>query len=808
MYRRQWLRYHCPDCIRLANRSRRLPVIARTVRMNRNAPADMTSTAPAKSTPCPLPGRPSALTLILALVLAHAGSWQPALAATMTAPAEAEVTKAAPAAPGTQVLTLRQMGSYGPIALRGVDQARTLDIGVRLDEVVTAARLKLVFTYSPALIFPLSHLKITLNNEVIATVPLDEKDAGRPVTREIELDPRFFTDFNHLGLQLIAHYTLDHCEEPLHSSLWADISPATTLTLTKAHMTLPDSLALLPAPFFDRRDNRRVTVPFVLPASADAPTLRAAGVVASWLGALASYREARFPVARAAPQDSNAIVFALPGNAPAGLNLPEIKGPSVSIVPNPASPGHKLLVLAGRNAQDLQTATNALVLGKTAMAGSRTQVQSADIGKPRQPYDAPAWAPTDRPVLFRELVSNPQDLQVSGNNPGAIRVNLRVPADLYDWRRSDVQLNLRYRYTAPPTYDDSALSIDINDQLVRSYRLKPLATRDDQNLVSVPLLSGTSANASSLIGVPAFRVGSNNQMQFGFHIDSQKTGLCTSTATNVARAAIDPDSTIDFSRFSHYTGLPNLAFFANSGYPFTRLADLADTAVVIPDAPTALDQEALLTLLGHMGKWTGLPSLRVAVVPAAAVESVRERNLLIVGTGSAAAILNKWGKSLPMLIERGKTEIALRDQRVHAWSNWLGGIDEDPVTPTGRAILTADGPLAALVGFQSPYAEGNSVVAVTASADSHVADVLDALENPGKVAQMRGDLTVVRQEQVDGLRLGERYFVGDLPWYARIWVRVSAFPGLMAIAGLLAGLIVALSLFWTLGRLAARRNGG
>lgn len=764
------------------------------------------------------PRRLPSASIALVMLATSTWPWHEALAAPApaTTPAgapaaptqQAEAPPALPTATSTQVLTLREMGSYGPIALRGVDHARTLDIGVRLDEVVTAAKLKLVFTYSPALIFPLSHIKITLNDEVIATVPLDEKEAGRLVTREIDLDPRFFTDFNHLGLQLIAHYTMDHCEDPLHSSLWADISPATTLTLGKAHMTLPDSLALLPAPFFDRRDNRRMTVPFVLPASADAATLRAAGVVASWLGALASYREARFPVARSAPADADAIAFVLPGSLPAGVTLPEIKGPSVSVMPNPASPGRKLLVIAGRNPQELQTAANGLVLGKTAMAGNSTQVQSVEIGNPRQPYDAPAWAPTDRPVLFKELVSDPQQLQVSGYNPSAIRVNLRVPADLYDWTRSSVPLNVRYRYTAPPTYNDSVLSIDINDQLVRSYRLKPLATKDDQNLVSVPLLSGSSVSAQNLIGVPAFRVGSNNQMQFSFHIDSQKTGLCTSTATNVARAAIDPDSSIDFSRFSHYTGLPNLAFFANSGYPFTRLADLADTAVVMPDAPTALDQEAMLTLLGHMGKWTGLPSLRVSVVPAAAIDSVRQRNLLIVGTGSAAGILGKWGKSLPMLIERGRTEITLRDQRSHAWSNWLSGIEEDPITPTGRAILTGDGPLAALVGFQSPYAEGNSVVALTAIDDSRVADVLDALESPGKVSQMRGDLTVVRQDQVDGLRLGERYYVGNLPWYARIWVKVSAFPGLMAIAGLLAGLIVALSLFWTLGKLAARRNGG
>jgi len=732
----------------------------------------------------------------------------PASPAPQTAPAD---TTAAP--PGrAQTLTFAQMGANYTIPLRGVDPDRTVNVGVRLDEVVTAARLRLVFTYSPSLVYPLSHLKIRLNDEVVATLPLDKEHAGQQVTREIDLDPRFFTDFNRINVQMIAHYTLDHCEDPYHSSLWTDISPTSSLTLTKATVTLPDNLALLPAPFFDRRDNRRVTVPFVLPANADPVTLRAAGVVASWLGALASYRELRFPVARTAPADAHAIALVLPNaepNAqPDGIRLDKIDGPTISVMANPANPARKVLVLAGRTPQELEVAANAVVLGKAGMAGASTTVKSVDLGKPRRPYDAPAWAPVDRPVMFKELVTDPQQLQVSGASPDAIRVNLRVPADLFGWNDRAVPLNMKYRYTAPSTYNDSVLSIDVNDQLVRSYRLKPLTVQTDENLVSVPLISGGSASISNEILIPAFRVGSNNQMQFRFHIDSQKTGLCASSVPNVARAAVDPDSSIDFSGFLHYAAMPNLAFFANSGYPFTRLADLAGTAVVIPDAPSTIDQEALLTVLGHMGKWTGLPSLRVTVTPARAIDTVKDRDLVVIGTGSAAQVLQQWGKSLPLLIERGKTEIALRDQRAHAWSNWLSGIEAENISPTGRAILSADGPLAALVGFESPYTERRSVVALTASSDDRVRDVLDVLEDPGKVSQIRGDLTVIRQRDLEGLRLGDTYYVGNLPWYARLWMQMSAHPALLAIAGILAGLLVALTLFWALGRLAARRNGG
>ncbi|CAG9167430.1 cellulose biosynthesis cyclic di-GMP-binding regulatory protein BcsB [Cupriavidus respiraculi] len=726
-----------------------------------------------------------------------------------TAPAAASAPVVPAAAPTRQqTLTVAEMGAYGPIALRGLSSDRVLNVGIRADEVVTAATLRLHYTYSPSLVFPLSHLKVRLNDEVVATLPLDANRAGQQVTRDIALEPRLFTDFNRIGIEFIGHYTVDHCEDASHSALWTDISANSALTLTTAPLRLPDNLALLPLPFFDRRDNRRLTVPFVLAENADMATLRAAGVVASWFGGLADYRGARFPVTRTAPAGQHAVMLALPGPAATALGLGEIAGPSVSVVPNPNSPDHKLLVIAGRNKEELQTAAYALVLGKAAMTGRQATIQTVDLGPARKPYDAPNWAPVDRPVLFRELVTDPQQLQVSGNDPQPIRVNLRVPADLFGWNARNVPLNLKYRYTPPSTYNDSVLNVDINDQLVRSYRLRPVSGRDDENLVSVPLLSGSDAVISNEIQVPAFRVGSDNQMQFRFHMDSQKTGLCASTPAKVARAAIDPDSSIDFSGFAHYAAMPNLAFFANSGYPFTRLADLADTAVVLPDAPGKIDQEALLTLLGHMGRWTGLPALRVDVVPAKEIDAVKQRNLLLIGNGSAGQLLAGWGKSLPMLVERGKTEMALRDQRANAWSNWLSDGERETMTPAGRAILSADGPLAALIGFQSPFREDRSVVAVTATEPDRLADVLDALDDPGKVAQVRGDLTVVRTREVEGLRLGERYFVGDFPWYARVWVRVSSHPVFLAIAGIIAGLAVALSAFWALSRLAARRNGG
>jgi hypothetical protein len=97
------------------------------------------------------------------------------------------------------------------------------------------------------------------------------------------------------------------------------------------------------------------------------------------------------------------------------------------------------------------------------------------------------------------------------------------------------------------------------------------------------------------------------------------------------RGAIDPTSTLDISGFPHYMAMPELAAYANSGFPFSPLADLAETAVVLPDQAGPADTETYLALLGQIGNATGYPALRVAVGRAANVSQWADKDLLVIG---------------------------------------------------------------------------------------------------------------------------------------------------------------------------------
>src|SRR5580658_6891909 len=150
---------------------------------------------------------------------------QPVLA--MPVPAFAQAASSAPAArtfaarapttaePGIlvpggrrQTLTFADLGALDPLQLSGTDGQNGVPFSVRGDEVVTGAILHLIYSYSPALLPNISQLKVLVNGEVAATLPVPREQAGILVARDVSIDPRFITEFNHLNIQLIGHYTL------------------------------------------------------------------------------------------------------------------------------------------------------------------------------------------------------------------------------------------------------------------------------------------------------------------------------------------------------------------------------------------------------------------------------------------------------------------------------------------------------------------------------------------------------------------------------------------------------------------------
>jgi len=707
----------------------------------------------------------------------------------------------------TERLTLQALTGQSTVKLRSSQGSAYIDFGVRADEVVTRAVLQLHYAHSPALIPRESHIKVVLNGETVGVVPITKDTPDTGATQSIVIDPRFLTDFNHLALKFIGHYT-NECENPQNNTLWADVDGNSALELTTRRIPLRNDLSLLPVPFFDQRDRNRLTLPFVFAAHPSPQTLEAAAAVSSWFGALADWRGALFPADLDRLPAGDAVVFATNSERPAFLaDYAPVKGPTIRMVTNPADGYSKLLLVLGRDGKDLREAAQTLTLGSAALSGSSALIRHVRDLLPRKPYDAPNWVRTDRPTKFGELIDSPQQLQVFGHQPGSIDLNLRVPPDLFTWRSRGVPVDLKFRYSPPVRQGESRLTVSVNDQLVQAFNLSSSGSGASAKRIRLPLLDDILFGGARQVFLPAFKLGARNKLQFSFSFPYQKRGRCQDTEVDNVRAMVDADSSVDFSGFPHYAKMPNLNYFATAGYPFTKYADLSHTVAVLPKQPDAAAIETLLTLTGRMGASTGYPAVRLRVASPGDTAQLKGADLLVIGTVAHQALLGKWQKELPADVAAATRSISLPVRNSEPLFNWLGfGTHPDPAVAS-RDTVTDGGPLAALLGFESPLSDGDSVVAVTATGPKQLSLALNALANPGLVRHMRGSVVFIHPDKVESYLVGPTYTVGHLPLWTAIWYPLSKHPVLLALLAVVAVLVFAFALWRTLRAVAAKRTG-
>jgi cellulose synthase operon protein B len=704
-----------------------------------------------------------------------------------------------------QTLSFAELGALAPLQLRGVDSQSGVDFAVRADEVVTGAVLHLVYSYSPGLLPDLSQIKVLLNGEVAATLPVPREQGGVTLTRDIPIDPRYITEFDHLNLQLIGHYTRQ-CEAPTNSVLWATISNASSIELTYASLPVKADLAQLPLPFFDRRDVRRLELPFVFGVQPDARTLESAGIVASWFGALSGYRGALFPVSIGnLPATGNAVVLGTPDQLPAGIQAPPLNGPTIAVVQRSAPAQGSLLLVLGRDENELKIAARSLGLGGQTFSGTATTVSQLSDPVLRTPYDAPNWVPTSHPVTLGELAGT-SSLTAVGYQADAIRINMRIPPDLFMWGTKGAPLDLRYRYTVRPKADRSSLDISLNNGFVTSIPIPPVSTLLQAVNQILPIYTPeATASAHYHLHIPPALLASRAQLAMHFFYDIPDTGECTGRLMPNVTGEIDPQSSIDLSDFAHYMALPDLAAFANSGFPYTRLADLSGTAVILPDAPDANDDSVYLFEMGHMGASTGYPVTAVTVGSASSVDQFADKDLIVIGAPGRQALLQRWAESMPFSGDNQALHFTLSELR-HRFAYWWHGPHGLPHAAAPVSLSqVADDQDAFLVGFESPLKRLRSVVALISQPGQSQNDLMGALLDADVLPSVQGALDIVHGHTVTVVSNGNAYFVGHLPIldYLR-WI-FSLHPLLLTFGALIVSLVLAALFYSILRAIAARR---
>ena len=309
------------------------------------------------------------LALIFCCLSAHA---QEVAAPIIPEPTEPEI---AATLERSRNLTFADMGQSNGVRLSGINRVVDLNSGIRLDELVIRASLNLRVLYPQGMRHDQSFVRVYVNNQLSGISQLSSSRAGVPHTLNIELDPTLFTDFATVRIEYDGTYDSE-CVDPGNPTLRLDIRPDSTLTIVSTPLNLVNDLAILPAPFFDPRDNRKLRLPVVLPTEQTDVSMKAAGILASWMGAQAFYRQAEFDLLDTASPTRHTIILTKGQKMPEGMGAADIEGPSLMMVNAVERPWIKHLYVMGRTDEELLQAVYGLAWpAQPAQRSRRGQIQ-------------------------------------------------------------------------------------------------------------------------------------------------------------------------------------------------------------------------------------------------------------------------------------------------------------------------------------------------------------------------------------------------------------------------------------------------
>lgn len=677
-----------------------------------------------------------------------------ALAATPVVEPAATVQEPTPGGSHLVQLSLRDLGIQIPLRLVGGDVQSGVDFSFHTLDVVERLRLKIRYSYSPTLNSESSALRVMLNGQGIASFPLI-KDSAKDARAIIDIDPMLLQEWNHLSFQFVAHLDKPLCDDPRSPQTWIQINQRDTMIEADA-VTLPltNDLSYFPVPFFDKHDIRDLKLAFVLPARPSWATLKSAGILASWFGGQADWRKVKFSSHLNEIPEENAIVMALAGERIEGVELPTVtkRRSSISMIANPRNSDARLLLVVGQDEAGLVAAAQALTLGKVPLEGDAQSVPAAVNLPQRRPFDAPKWLPTDRKIRIGEIVP-PEQLAANGLFVTPFSMVLRLPPNLYRSENTTIPFDFLFESSSNSRYL-TRIDASLNGVLFQHVTFsKPLVNTDGMQKGQV------------LFNIPTRNTTGRDTITLQFIFAEKTPRICT---TDFVRDEIrtNPDSTVDLRGVPRYLELPDLSYLAYTGYPFSKMADLSQTAVLLPENPDRHEIEAMLNALGHIGNKTDFPAAAVTVAPIAQVKKFADKDIMVVGAaGHIRPFLEDWSRHIQVnLLSDSQPFPRLGSHYFQRWAQ-RGVMSVKFNRIKGQKAMV-------LAGFESPLKSGQSVVMLTAADSASLSEETSVLNTFRLAKDFAGDVVAISEadtyDRVAAFEQAPRYAIGELPFLEQV----------------------------------------
>ena len=709
-----------------------------------------------------LPKRKVALTVVAMLLAVRAG-WGQGVGVAPVAEAQRVME-----ADATDKITLKDMGVQGALEMHGPHSYASVGFVLSNSRVPRRAQINLAYHFNSLVLPRTATIRVMMNGTPIGEIKAPDAAMGRGEDAIISfgVPSDLLIRNNELTFEFVGGAAL-RLGTQNKAAVMASVGAMSTLLVVGDRIPVRRDLSLLPMPLFDPDMQTTTTIPFVFLSTPTPKMLEAAGVVASWFGVQQSAKPIHFAVSIGLIPTGDVIVFSDRGtDIPTTLQVPQ-GGASMSLKVNPSDPSGSVLALVGDNDEQLLQVARSLALmtvsngqGLDAVASTGEAVRIGDFQMPaeRKPDDAPRWMMTDR---LKTLLADRQAAMTS-NGSQLLPVYFRLPPDLFYGETQNLNLRVSYRYNALAVALGSALRVYVNGALVTDTALTPGKGSADKT-------------RAILLPVETLRpFGNTMTMNFDFvPANPNETGQ---NAARALRGDILRDSALDIRGLAHWAAMPNLELFANAGFPFTRLADLADTTVVMPLGPTPREIALLLYLMSHFGAQTGYPALRVEVV-GPDVGWSDKRDYLILGSVGDQPAFQRLKGSLPVSFDAtgvhvnqqllGRLNGVLRSlQRLPVWQKLRGTQSDLPTNEGGIPDLMIE-------GLESPAGHGRSLVLVALRSDDVVDRFAEVFQERSQSSDIAQSVSLLRNKSFTSYGVPTPgYHVGAISWYTlmRIWL--------------------------------------
>jgi hypothetical protein len=614
------------------------------------------------------------------------------------------------------------------------------------------ARCKLVVSYTNSVaLLEHSVMAITLNDRIIHQVRLDASNPSRTIEIDVPLD-LLKNDFNPLQF-IVAQSSTEPCQDPNAPELYTQIDP--DLSYLEADM-VPQAVPVRLSSLRDIIDEKLwYPYPFhiVFPdGSAKEESLLSWGsTITQGIALSLGVQPFRITHATEVRPGMDNLIVGTRNSLSAFLTSTEIgaiNGSFLAVKPMRDDPNHYMIIISGRNEEEVGQAALAFSLINFPLPDS----QYAMVDRLALPF-RPMYvrnAPFEAPGSYRLDSLGFKSRTIKGFNTGRFEIPVYMPGDLSPRDRSNIELRLNFAYGAA-FRGDSVLNVFINNEFQTAIRLRDVnGARHLNHRIYIPTAGfqpGRNVVSIAPLMVPLI------------------TGPCELDQVENLLFTLYDDTEIILPQIARGATLPSFGLLSQTAFPYTASPDGIDTAVwLLSREPDTLN--SAWTLLGKMAQISGALMHRTEL----SFRNTRaKKNLLVVGpvdqipdevVQNAPVSPREVGRMRYMIDSNPIPTGTALPSALEDLINRLGGLTEKPTTVLRPATVVEMDQTASLeehivaLQYQSPFNIGYALTLVTAANSSQLLAGMNVLQKREMWDNLTGDIATWNMEP-DSLTLAK-----------------------------------------------------